>query len=515
MTDPSGLEVRYQLPAGCNALPFLQQGGEAEIAHANWKSTDQCGTATGSALVRTDATCTSLRFRVPATVSFRGYPSAFPMGVEEGIYLHTSRYATTANCGEVRYQFNAPGSVVVAGHAHARQASTDAGTGSDTPVLLTMQPLKPSNGQVRYFDSRLSLQAQAQIAEVADGTATYLRKRLPSVPYTPPAMAASLASAPGTANVGGNGGDLMRLIFFNWPDQPGPEERRKMSLLVAHEMSHRFQLRDALDNYPAGRLIHEGGAEFLRWMASIENGWITPDDAGKELDESLARCMVHTGQSSWAGLPSRYVSGNTLEYACGLPLYVYSLADRQGSETVWGRIDGFYRALRNGRQPDFGTAIECGSVPNCQPQWLPLLTGSQGAMTDHWKRLLESSGLARPGQPSPRTNKEILLKAVGQLMEDDCGGHKSLMPTLDGIVILGSGACRTLRTRMEIVSIEGHPSNGDPKAALSMAQACTGRKLVHLKFSDQTTVEVPCQRSYRAPTQFYAADIAKLFTRLK
>jgi hypothetical protein len=68
---------------------------------------------------------------------------------------------------------------------------------------------------------------------------------------------------------------------------------------------------------------------------------------------------------------------------------------------------------------------------------------------------------------------------------------------------------------MEIVSIEGHPSNGDPKAALSIAQACTSRKLVHLKFSDQTTVEVPCQRSYRAPTQFYAADIAKLLMRLE
>jgi hypothetical protein len=515
LAEADALEVRYQLPPGCDSLPFAEPG----VARANWTPAGQCGRAEGGALTRTDSTCPALSFRVPAAVTFLGYPAAYPMGEGEGIYLHTSLYAPAARCGQVRYRFEAPGSIVTGGQAHAGQAVLAGPQGGDTPVLLLQKKLAPSDGALRYFDSRLSPAARALVVRVADGTvadgtAAYLRKHLPDVPFTPPALAASIARVPGSPQVNGNGGDLMRLIFFNWPEQPGADEQNKMTLLVAHEMSHRFQLRDAVDGYPAGRLIHEGGAEFLRWMASIDNGWMTREQAAQNLDEELARCMVHVEGRSWGELPPRFVGGNTLEYACGLPAYVYALAARQGAGTVWSRIGAFYRELRHGRQPDFSHSLECGDSPSCQPRWLPALTGTQGAMTGHWRRLFQETGLAQPREPGPRTRKTILLKAMGQLMEDDCGGHKGIVDAPDGVILFGRSACKTLKSQVELRRAEGQPLDGGAAAMPAMAAACEARRAVRFELKDGGTLELPCQRLYRAPDVFYGVDIARVLARL-
>lgn len=514
LAEPGALAVRYQLPPGCDRLPFEENGAAGAEARASWTAADQCGKATADGLARTDSSCASLRFRVPAAATFRGYPPAFPMGEDEGIYLHTSHYAPTAACGAVRYRLAAPGSVVVAAQAHEDHASLEGGTAGDTPVLLLRQPLQPVDGRLRYFDHRLSAAARAQISQVADGTADYLRQRLPGVPYTPPMLTAAMASAPGGPNVSGNGGDLTRLVFFNWPEQPGEDERHQMTLLVAHEMSHRFQLRDAVDNYPAARLIHEGGAEFMRWMASVGNGWMTPAQAAAELDDALARCMVGTDGSSWGALTPRYIQGNTLEYACGLPAYVYALAARQGKGTVWSRLDAFYGALRQGRQPDFGSSLECGAAPSCAPRWLPALTGSDGSMAEQWRRLFQETGLAQPREPSRQTRKEILLKAVGQLMEDDCGGHKSIMPTPDGILLFGRGECRTLRANADLLRVEDMALTDYPQALAAMTAACRQRQAVRFALKDGSALRLPCQRPYRGPEQFFGADIGKVLARL-
>ncbi|GAB2847393.1 hypothetical protein GCM10027277_14360 [Pseudoduganella ginsengisoli] len=511
LAEPDALEVSYQLPPGCDSLPFV----DSSVARANWAPAGQCGKVEAGALVRTDSACTALAFRIPAAATFRGYPAAYPMGAGEGIYLHTSLYAPADRCGAVHYRFGAPGSIVTGAQAHAGRAALDGPQAGDTAVLLLQKKLAPSDGALRYFDSRLSPAARAQVARVADGTAAYLRKRLPDVPFTQPALAASIATAPGGPEVNGNGGDLMRLIFFNWPEQPGVDEQYKMTLLVAHEMSHRFQLRDALDGYPSGRLIHEGGAEFLRWMASIGNGWITPEQAAQNLDDELARCMVQVEGRSWGELPQRFISGNTLEYACGLPALVYALAARQGNDTVWSRIGGFYRELRQGKQPDFSRSLECGNDEACQPRWLPALTGRQGAMADHWRKLFADTGLAHPREPGPRTRKAILLKAVGQLMEDDCGGHKGTMDTPQGIFLFGRSECKTLKTNVELRRTEGHPLTGDPAAMPAMAAACAARGAVQFESKDGGTLQLSCQRLYRAPDVFYGADIGKVLARLR
>ncbi len=82
-------------------------------------------------------------------------------------------------------------------------------------------------------------------------------------------IAAIAASEPGGPNVGGDAGNILRLTLFNWPQAPRPEDKANLTLLVSHEFSHRFQLRDAVDVYPDARLINEGGGEFLRWLTSV------------------------------------------------------------------------------------------------------------------------------------------------------------------------------------------------------------------------------------------------------
>ena len=77
-----------------------------------------------------------------------------------------------------------------------------------------------------------------------------MRARQP-LPVRSPAAARRAACGSGCGpNIGGDAADIVRFTFFNWPRDPQPAQQRKMRLLVAHEMSHRFQLRDKVDAYP-------------------------------------------------------------------------------------------------------------------------------------------------------------------------------------------------------------------------------------------------------------------------
>ena len=399
LADPGALEVRYALPAGCLRLPFERISDAYQAIRATWQSQDACAAADGGALSRTGEACQQVRFRVPAsTAKVTGYPGAFPIG--EAIYAHTSKYAVTTACGSVSYHFAAPGSIGLQGKIHHASATVTGAAGADLAVLLTPRALPPANGAIAYYDPALSAAAVAQIQATADATIAFYRKALPDAQFNMPILAAGLATEPGGPNVGGDAADIMRLTFFNWPSAPQPEEQRKMRLLVAHEMSHRFQLRDAVDAYPHARLIHEGGGEFLRWMVSIKKGWLTHAQAGQELDDKLADCMLGTGARSWGELARREIAMNTYDYSCGLPAYAYALAARQGKGSALLRINDFYRDLRQGAAPGFEQALECGGTPLCQARWLPPLLGKTVPMTAAWHDLLGTTRMATLAAPT-------------------------------------------------------------------------------------------------------------------
>jgi hypothetical protein len=510
MVEPGSLELSYQLPPGCARLPFERHNEGYQKIRAAWKSLDSCGAADGGALTRSAEACGPLRFQVPvSTDKVVGYPGAFPIG--EAVYAHISKYAVTAACGSVSYQFAAPGSVGLKGKIHhANAASGDA----DVAVLLMPRVLPPSDGVLAYYDPALSAEAVAQIAATLESTVAFYRKALPDARFSLPILAAGLASEPGGPNVGGDAADIMRFTFFNWPRQPQPEVRRLMTKLVAHEISHRFQLRDAVDAYPDARLIHEGGGEFLRWVVSVKKGWLTPDQAARELDQQLAVCMLGVGQRSWGDVPRAEVANSFYDYSCGLPAYVYALAARQGKGSALARINDFYKDLGQGATPGFERALECGSEPRCQPRWLPQLLGKSGPMGAAWNALLATTGLATLAAPTQQQIDTMMNGALVQLVKDDCGGNSSTTAAPDGMIIDTMKACAALRKDAYVTRVENLAVYGGAQALPAMAAACTARSEVRLGLKNGETLVLPCKRAYAARAQFFRADIARVLARL-
>ncbi len=510
LAAPDALEVSYALPPACKGLAFVNQGPAYQTIRASWQALDNCGTADGQALARGRADCGRLRFRVPASFEkVTGYPGAFPVGL--GIFAHTSKYAVDASCGTVGYRFLAPGSIGIDGRMVNASAAVDEARGADMPVLLLPMVLPAASGTPSYFDPRMNAATLEQIRTVADSTIAMYRAALPDVVFKMPIITASLASAPGGPTIGGDGGDVMRLSLFNWPQQAGPEERAQLTLLVAHEVSHRFQMRDAVDVYPDARLIHEGGAEFLRWMASIRYGWLSRAQAARELDEALGKCLIRAGGKGWRALAPEAVAAARAEYSCGLAAYVYALAARQGGGGAFGRINDFYRRLKLGQAPSFEHAMECGADPACSARWLPRLLGKE-PMRDGWAALFAQTGLAKPAPPGRAQLDEMMLAAMQQLIRADCDGASSTTPTADALLIDGMARCKTLRADLHVVKVAGLPLFGDH--ALPALVAACGEGSVTLGLKGGAEVALACAQPYRIEPQFYKVDIERVLERL-
>lgn len=508
LVSADALEVSFALPEHCTALTFLKDGSDGQQIRAAWQKQNDCAATDGDVL-KSSGACTAL-FRVPATMQkISGYPGSFP--APGGMYVHSSNYALADSCGPVRYRFQAA-DIVMDGHRYRDTATPNAATGGDTPAMLMLAP--QTSAALDYFDPRLPPTTVAQIREVADGTVSYLSKQLPLAVFTRPVIAAIGASEPGGPNVGGDAGNILRLALFNWPQAPGPEEQAKLTLLVSHEFSHRFQLRDAVNVYPDARLINEGGGEFLRWLTSVQQGWLSHQQAAADVDKALAECMLYTEGKSWRALTPRQIGSQRLEYLCGLPAYVYSLAARQGAGSALARFDRFYYRLRHGQVPDFAQALECGDTPGCKPQVLPALLTSSATMEQQWNDVLPQTGLATLRPPSQALRDRMILRAVVKLMVDDCAGRSGTTETPEGIILDGISVCKSIHKDSYATSIEGHPVFGDPATGSAMTSACTVRHEVAFGLKDGGKLVVPCQTPYQMRTAFYAIDIEHALPRL-
>jgi hypothetical protein len=506
-TEPDALVVRFSLPAGCTRIAFLKDGPGAGTIRSRWQSLDG-GTASADALTHTAATTpVELRFRVPVTSDkVTGYPGSFPVG--EAVYAHMSNYALGAQCGAVRYRFASTGTVETARASFHRDAPAD----DDAPALLLLHPRSAAEG-LDYLDPALSSEAAAQIGRVANETAAFLQQRMPQADFKRPIIAATLATEPGGPNIGGSAGEILLLSLFNWPAAPGSELQRKMNKLVAHEMSHRFQLRDAVEGYRDARLIHEGGAEFLRWAVSLQRGWLTPEQAGAELDDALATCMLTTRDRSWHAVTANEVAANWLEYSCGLPAYVYALAARQGPGSPFERIDGFYRQLRAGGTPDFASAMECGDEP-CRPRVLSGLLSGSTPMRDQWAEILDADRLALRRPPSQTQTDAMMLQAISTLVKDDCNGDSSITPTARNVLIDEIKGCKVIRADIDVEQVEGKPVFGSRDALPAMVAACGARRTVALGLRGGRVLALPCSTPYQPAAYFYAADMQKIIQQL-
>ncbi|WP_028101386.1 hypothetical protein [Pseudoduganella violaceinigra] len=508
LVAPDALQVRYELPATCRQLPFVKTGSGAAQIRSHWQALDNCGKAGGDTLARGTKTCKALNFRVPAASDkVAGYPGSFPTG--EGIYAHMSNYAVEESCGAVSYRFAGPGTILTGMARHEDTAAALAGS----PALLFPMRLPKAGTSLDYFDPAVPAATTAHIRELADQTARWLHNRMPGAQFQRPIVTAAVAKAPGDPNVGGSSGDMLHLALFNWPAEPSPEVMRLATKLATHEMSHRFQMRDAVDDYTDARLIHEGGGEFLRWMVSLHHGWLTPQEAAAELDDALATCMLTADDRRWHDLTRAEIGSNQLEYQCGLAAYVYAMAARQGKGDAIARIDDFYRQLRKGAKPDFAQAMECGEQA-CKPKVLPAVLDGAGPMRQQWANVLDETGLAMPVAPTQRQTDAMALRAMSKLMREDCQGKASITPTNGSVLLDTLPGCTTLRKNVEVVQVEGLPLFGGPQALPAMSQACAARHEVVLGLKDGTTMAMPCRTPYNASARMYAADIGKIMRAL-
>lgn len=503
------LELTYTLPAECGRLTFLTDSPAYRLIRAAWKPLEACGALDGADIVTKDPACRTVRFRVPVmTNKVAGYPGAFPVG--EGVYLHTSKYAVGPACGKVDYRFVAPGSVGMQGRLFDGSATTT--EGDQLAVLLMPHRLDAKAAPV-YIDPALSMAAARQIRRVADDTVAFYRRAMPSARFRQPILTAAAVKADGGVNISGDAADVMRLSFFNWPATATPREQRKLALLVSHEISHRFQLRDELDDYPQQRLIHEGGGEFLRWYAGVRLGWLTPEQAGADLDAALADCQLGTAGKAWRELSRATVAMEKLDYSCGLAAYVYGLASREGRGSALARIDEFYAQVGKGNKPSFEQSLECGAGAACSSRLARLLAGD-APMAVQWNTLLDDTKLARRTSAGAAHAEAIMARALKQLVEDDCGGKFDAIPSIDGVQLFTMPSCATLKRDVFVTRVEGHALHDDAQGPVAMADACRLRAAVQLTERDGATVSVACRRAYTPDMTYFTADMPHILKAL-
>lgn len=525
MTAPDYLVASYVLPADCSALRFDKHGADGAAIRRNWQVLDRCGSVDGDALQRKDQACPVVRVHVAASAERRpGYPPAFPLG--EALYVHTSNFAVGPQCGPVTYRFIAPTALALQGRTVATSAEVH--DGGDMGVLLSSVPLDDTPEGIRYYAPGLGAANVEHIDRVARGTIAYLKAAMPDAPFRMPVLAAARVPASGGVGIDGDASDVLRLGLLNWPAQPSTADREQLTLLVSHEFSHRFQLRDAFDSYADGRLIHEGGAEFLRWVVGVQNGWLSRQQAARVLDDALAECLLGTGQRAWRTLSKREIGSRQLAYRCGLPAYAYALAARQGSGTALTRFSGLYRSAQEGRRPDFAQVLECGDLSGtagtagvaapggaarCLARWLPELLERDVPMRRAFGVLFDTTALARPIAATPSQRKLMLLQAFEGLMEEDCGSA-SYFPGENVIIVDDDVQCRALKGGMRITQVEG-VALSDPGAVLAMSRACAGRKQVRLGLEQGGAANVACSTPYDVGQLFYGADIDALLAALQ
>jgi hypothetical protein len=506
------LEVSYELPEDCNRLDFQETGASYRQFRSSWKAADDCGKVDGAII---EAHCRSVRFRVPASsVNLGGFPGAFPMG--EGIWLHTAKYAVAATCGTVGFRFVAPGSIALAGKLHRAMVASADPSAADTSVLLLATELPATDGPIMYFSPTVGADMVARIKQVSRETVAFFGAAMPNVRFRPNVLAATaLTAADGAARYEGDADETLRLAFFNWPATLDQAGQRTVTKFVSHEMSHRFQLRDEIGAYPDARLIHEGGAEFMRWMLAVRKGWLTHAEAAAELDGALAECMLGTGTRGWADVPPQEIGGRRLEYHCGLAAYVYSLAARQGKGTALARLDRFYQQVRLGRAPNFAQMLECGDSADCKPRWLPGLLGRGPSMASEWSRLFDLTRLATPVAATSAQRDVMMLKAIGQLMKSDCGSS-SLFPTSEGVIVDDVKTCKTLRPEMHVTQVEGFPMFGHADALPALVAACSAGGKLRLATKAGQALAIACGTPpFQAQKLFYAADIERVIASLE
>jgi hypothetical protein len=507
--DPSSLEVSYEIPPSCIALDFSNDGMRPETVatlRSDWRAADDCTEFDGRQMRRKNASCSTLRLRVPATnrTADRVYPWAYP--VEKGLYAHTGAYALTEACGPVDWNFSVPGgTVVVDGAVAAGSAKRTAAEGGDSMPTVLIQQVFPAGAAPRvHASSQFSPQALALLDSTVDSIDKELKRELPGLSFSVPFIVAAPSDHP--SNYWGDVANrtTMRLAF---PPAPGPAQETLLHRFVTHEMAHLTQPQDWNDSWKDdAATIGEGGAEFLRAVTAARLGWLDRAGFAGELEQAVNNCVLAAEGKSWKAMANRNWGLNP--YHCGLSFYVIGLSSTMSPGAPLLRLRDYYRKAKQGERTDFARELECGGAQDCQPRWLPRLAGDaplESVLQDYARQ--PGALLRVTSEWGPAMAKPMAFRHLDQLMAADCKGGVSMYHEAAGARIGSGPVCGVLREDMVIVRAEGLPLYEHADAVRASAKSCRDKGSTVLGLQDGRSITLACNASsVSVPAQLFSVD---------
>lgn len=513
-TDSASLELRYDIPATCGALDFSNPGIAPPAANdirRDWTPLDDCGEVDGQQTRRKNASCTSLRFRVPAATRNldRVYPWAYPIG--QGFYAHTSAYAVNpASCGAVAWKFSVPGgAVVVDGVPSSGEALANA---HYTPVALLLKPLPQGRAAKIHVDPSLPAADVRFLEETILDATAYLSKALPDIDFPVPyIIAVRSPDANGWRGDVANRNTMRLTISTAKPAHMQPSMRS----YLAHEVSHLLQPASWKDVWKDDQaMISEGGADFLSWSTSAALGWQGREALKENLERAVNGCLAAVGGTSWRQTANRQQWPTP--YACGLTFHVIGLASRVNNQPATLMLRDYYDTAQRTGKTDFAQALECGAAAGCKPRWLSRVAGTEPLAEVMAAYARTPGALFKPVEKwSAATTATIAHKLVEQLMRADCGGAVSIYNEPQAARIAAGPACKALRPGMGVVGAEGRPLFSDQTAAQAVIAACSAKHLARLGLEDGGSVDIACDAAtVSLPAELYSVDIDAALKRL-
>jgi hypothetical protein len=513
LLDPSALEVSYQIPASCAALDFRNEDIQPETLatlRSDWRAADDCTEFDGRQIRRKNASCNTLRLRVPATqrTADRVYPWAYP--VEKGLYAHTRAYALAPTCGAVDWTFSAPGgTVVVDGVAAAGSMERKAaeGGGEEMPTVLVQQAFPPGAAPRVHASSQFSPQTLALLDSTVASIDRELKHELPGLSFSVPFIVAAPSDHP--SNYWGDVANrtTMRLAFS---PAPGPAQETLLHTFVTHEMAHLTQPLDWNDSWKEdAATIGEGGAEFLRAVTAARLGWIDRAGFGADLEKAVNSCLIAAQGKSWKAMKNRGWGLNP--YHCGLTFYAVGLSSTLSSTTPLLRVRDYYRKARQGEATDFAHQLECGGTQGCQPRWLPRLAGNEALVSVLQDYARQPGSLLRPtSEWGLAMVKPIAFRHLAQLMAADCKGGVSMYHEAASARIASGPVCGVLRADMVVVRAEGLPLFDAADAVKASLKSCADKGSTVLGLQDGRSIVLACDAaSVKVPAQLFSVDLER------
>lgn len=508
--DSTRIQLEYKLPKHCDTLALLQPYGErTRELRQQWQPLNKCSAITKQGNILNNIECKSIRFAIPiqATTLDRIYPVAYPLD-EQGVLIHTATMAISDQCGEPRWQFKSPkGAVILDGKNRGKKVAIAQYKNPSinyTGVFLSYLSRPKAPGVISTQQTPAWI--TTSITTAAQDISRYYQQHYPRIKQQPSYLFVSNTKANQFPRMQADVSNpaMIRFGFINYPEQGDPINQLSIMQTTAHEFAHKLQPAQ-LKSTP---VIHEGGAEFIRWISSYRLGWSNKNDLGLELSQSISECLQITKTSSWKSISDQQKSSGAFPYKCGLTLHAIALAAGQTPNDAEETLHKYYQQ----KIADFAQALECGPLNNCTPKWLPAVFTSDKPFIDLVNQQLDQLGLVKAKSIAPpgTTSTNISGNALMQLIQEDCSGRAGFWPNADHF-LLDATNCKTVKNHWKIQRVNGVSYFNNPVTAIKeQNRGCATQGHVTLETQDQQTAKVPCTREYVLQETWFDLDAERL-----